>query len=87
MSLLVINASTTESRSLVLPVHAERYTLTALDGLDGRRVALNGEELRLGRDDALPTFRPIKTTNGEVTFAPASISFLEIAHAQNPNCM
>ncbi len=47
---------------------------------------LNGKELQLGADDALPEFKGVVARPGQITFAPASITFLGISKAHNPGC-
>jgi heparanase len=64
---------------------ADRYTLTAAE-LEGKIVALNGTELRLGVGDSLPALKPQQSRSGKVTFAPASITFLAFPKADNPGC-
>lgn len=85
VAILVLNTDRKKGRSLMLPVAATRYTLTATK-LTGRSVQLNGIPLRLGADDALPAMAGKATTAGVVTFAPASITFLAIPSAQNREC-
>ena len=51
--MLAINADRTASQELDVPVKSERYTLTANDLLDNK-VDLNGRQLALGDNDALP---------------------------------
>ncbi len=85
ISLLVINANSTETRSLSVSEASQKYTLTARD-LQDRHVALNGEDLRLGADDALPVLKGQRTAAGKVTFTPASISFLVMSNARNMRC-
>ena len=53
VALLVINLNRTASQSLELATAAERYTLSAKDLLD-TAVQMNGNELTLGADDAIP---------------------------------
>jgi heparanase 1 len=85
VTLLAINTSRTESRSLVLPAAAERYTLTA-SKLEDAEVQLNGQTLALGGDDALPAMRGSPVSAGPADLAPASITFLAFADAGNQNC-
>ena len=56
VALLVINNSRGEVSRIALPAAAERYTLTA-QTLKDKRVALNGEKLKLGSGDELPELR------------------------------
>jgi len=85
VALLAINADRAEEESVDLPIQSERYTLTAQDLLDNR-VQLNGSDLKLGADDALPDFKGAATRSGKVTLAPASITFLSLPNAHNANC-
>ena len=85
VTVLVINANRTVSQSLDVPIAAEGYTLTAGDLLS-RQVQLNGSELKLGADDALPQLAGTPTLSGNLTFAPASITFLMIPNANNSSC-
>ena len=85
--LLAINTSRTEPASLVLPTPAERYTLAgAGQALESKTVRLNGDELALGVDDALPSLHGASVPAGPVELTPASITFLALAAAANPNC-
>jgi len=85
VALLVINTDRSAALSLDVPDAAERYTLTARNLLD-KTVELNGSELALGADDALPQLTGIRTRAGRLTFAPASITFLAVAKANNASC-
>jgi len=85
VTLLAINTSGTDTRSIELPMAAERYTLTA-EKLEAARVQLNGQDLELGSDDELPTLQGQHIASGQVEFAPASITFLAIAGAANESC-
>jgi hypothetical protein len=85
VALLIINADQAKTQSIELGVKSERYTLTAKE-LQDTRVQLNGMELQLGADDALPELKGVGTRSGQVTFAPASITFLAIPKAENASC-
>ncbi len=85
VTLLAINADRTSEYSLVVPIASERYTLTAKALLD-KQVQLNGADLALGTDDALPQLQGTATKPGQVTFAPASITFLAMPLAHNASC-
>jgi hypothetical protein len=56
VTLLAINTSTTGSRSMELPLAAERYTLAA-EKVEPNRILLNGQEHKLGANDELPTLQ------------------------------
>jgi hypothetical protein len=85
VALLAINTDRSASQSLDLAMAAERYTLTA-PSLDATNMQLNGSELKLGEDDAMPTLTGISTGSGHLTFPPATITFLAIPNASNASC-
>jgi hypothetical protein len=85
VALLGINADRAASKTLNVGAAAERYTLTAAD-LAGGVVQLNGSDLRLGANDAFPRFSGVAAAAGELTLAPASITFLAIPKANNQSC-
>lgn len=85
VAMLVINADRSVARSLVIPTSSERYTLTAR-ALMSPDVKLNGLDLRLGADDALPDLAGLPTGSGDLEFAPASLTFLAIQKANNASC-
>ncbi len=85
VALLAINAYKAETQSLELPMAAERYSLTAGD-LQSHTVALNGKELQLGADDAIPATNGIRVQAGRITLVPASITFLAFPKAGNASC-
>ncbi|QIL74910.1 hypothetical protein [Hymenobacter sp. HDW8] len=84
VTLLIINNSRTATTSLELPKAAQRYTLSS-PKLESSTVQLNGQELKLGADDALPTMTGEAVAAGKITFAPTTITFLTIADAGNKN--
>lgn len=85
VTLLAINISTTDSSSIELPLAAERYTLTA-EKLESNLVRLNGQELKLGAQDELPTLLGHHIEAGRVELVPVSITFLAIESAKNRSC-
>lgn len=85
VALLVLNTDRSAAKSLAIDAAAERYTLTA-DELESGRVKLNGRELRLGANDALPELRGESVKAGTMEFAPASITFLAVEEAKNESC-
>jgi hypothetical protein len=85
VALLAINADREAAQSFQVPIGAERYTLTAKD-LTASTVELNGSELKLGADDALPQLKGVRAHSGQIEFAPASITFLAIPKAHNESC-
>ena len=82
VAVLVINADQNASQSIGVPTASERYTLTA-HNLQDRQVQLNGVDLHLGEGDVLPEVKGIEIRAGEVTFEPASITFLALPKARN----
>ncbi len=88
VALLAINTDQTSSHALELTTAAERYTLSAPSpkNLEDNHVQLNGTELKLGADDGILPLAPLATGSGQVTFAPATISFLAIPMANNASC-
>jgi heparanase 1 len=85
VTLLVINTDRQQVHEITLPSDAQRYTLTAKQ-LQDTSVQLNGKTLQLKRDGDLPQFLGQSTRAGHISFAPISITFLEIANADNNNC-
>ncbi|MGB8030422.1 MAG: hypothetical protein WCF30_12260 [Terracidiphilus sp.] len=85
VTVLVINANRTAPQSLDVPIAAELYTITA-GSLLSNQVRLNGNELSLGADDALPQLMGTPTDSGNLIFPPTSITFLAIPNANNSAC-
>jgi hypothetical protein len=85
VTLLAINADRSASQSLGIPKDAESYTLTSEDMLS-TKVELNGSELKLGGGDALPQMKGKAEHSGQITLAPASITFLAFPKAKNADC-
>jgi heparanase len=88
VALLAINTDRTTSHSLNLTTAAERYTLSvpSIENLEDTHVQLNGTELKLGADDAIPQLSGMPTGPGPLTLAPASITFVAIPKADNASC-
>jgi hypothetical protein len=82
VALLVISTDRDAARTLAIPTAARRYTLSA-SPLQGTRVQLNGTELRLGARDDLPDLAGVPVAAGDVSFAPATITFLALPGAGN----
>ena len=74
-SLIPIRASWTETTSVELPKDAVRYTLAGRDGIRSRVMTLNGRELILGENDALPCLGGEEISAGSVELAPGSCTF------------
>ena len=86
VTLLVINTDRDHEQSIgLLPKASIRYTLTSKE-LTSKQVLLNGTELKLGDGDTLPTLSGVDAKAGNVSFSPASITFLAVPNADNPNC-
>jgi heparanase len=85
VALLAINLDRSKSQPIELATSAERYTLSAKN-LQDTRLKLNGSDLRLGADDAIPQLSAVATNSGTVTFESATITFLAIRNANNANC-
>jgi heparanase len=85
VALLAINNSRTQATSIDLPIPADGYMLAARN-LDEARVQLNGQELKLQGQDALPDLQGRSIPAGAVELPPASITFLAIKEAGNTSC-
>ncbi|HTD55342.1 MAG TPA: hypothetical protein VK670_08160 [Silvibacterium sp.] len=85
VAVLAIQTDRSAPHSLSIPTPAERYTLTASNLLDSA-VELNGVEMKLGPEDALPQVAGTPTRSGNLTLAAASITFLAIPKANNAAC-
>ena len=86
VALLAINNDRAAARMLIVPVPGERYTLSA-DDLQGRAVHLNGVELKLNADDALPDLTGAPTQAGDISLDPATITFIALPGAGNQACL
>jgi heparanase len=85
VALLAINNSRTQATSIDLPIPAGGYMLAARN-LEEARVQLNGQELKLQGQDALPDLQGRSIPAGAVELPPASIIFLAIKEAGNTSC-
>jgi heparanase len=85
VALLAINTDAAEAQSIELAAGSEVYTLTARN-LTDKQVLLNGVELKLGENDALPALKGAATPAGKVKLPPASITFVAIPEAKNAQC-
>lgn len=70
---LVINNSA-QTTTVELPGTAEAYILTGNGKMRSRTMLLNGKELVLGENDALPELAPV-SVSGTVELAPGSCAF------------
>ena len=71
---LVINNSWTEATTVELPGEAEAYILTGNGKIRSRTMCLNGKELVLGENDALPELTGVKVS-GKVELPAAACAF------------
>jgi heparanase len=85
VALLAINADKTDARKLAIPAASSHYVLTANDLVDSK-VMLNGVELELTANGDLPAVQGAPEPAGDVSLAPASITFLSIPGAKNQAC-
>jgi hypothetical protein len=85
VSLLIINTHSHSTRALRLVASSERFTLDVASLRDAT-VRLNGRTLELGTRDHLPDMAGVQTPSGNLTFAPATITFLAIPAAANREC-
>ena len=85
VTLVALNLDRAASASLELPESSMRYTLTSPDLLS-HSVELNGRELALGGDGSVPKLVGVAQAKGAVALAPASITFLTVAGANNAAC-
>ncbi|MBE6886840.1 MAG: beta-glucuronidase [Ruminococcaceae bacterium] len=75
---LIINNSWSEETTVHLPKSAKVYALTNKDGnMRSRTMLLNGKELVLGENDALPVMEGVET-EGTVTVAPGGCTFIVV---------
>ena len=72
---LVINNSLTETTTVQLPKEATIYTLAGKDGIRSKIMTLNGRDLVLGENDALPDLQGKTVAAGAVEVAPGSCTF------------
>jgi len=72
---LIINNSWTDTTTVELEGEAEIYALTGKGTLRSRTMLLNGEELVLGENDALPSICG-KKASGTIEIAPGGCTFI-----------
>lgn len=85
VTLVVLNTDSKQSRSLDMPIPSGRFVLTSPTPEDGS-IRLNGKVLELTADGAIPELKPVAEKAGQLTFPPASITFLSIPRAANQSC-
>ena len=74
---LVINNSWTETTTVELPGECEAYILTGSGKIRSRTMCLNGKELVLGENDALPELKGV-TVSGKVELPAAACAFFAV---------
>ncbi len=84
VTVLAINLKKS-SANIGLSGPADVYALTSPD-LQSNTVLLNGRELAVTSDDALPAMEPVRIKGNKVTVAPTSIAFIALPQARNPHC-
>lgn len=85
VAVLALNTDKKRSRRLSVPLTSKRFTLSTHEP-EGGSVELNGAELRLGAHDRLPALQGLGIAAGTITLSPATITFLAVREANNPNC-
>lgn len=85
VALLIINADRQRAFDVNLPDAGERYTMAAKH-LEDTSVQLNGTTLRLTASGELPQLKGEPTKAGQISFAPASITYLAVQNAGNHSC-
>ena len=73
---LIINNSWIEETTVTLPGAAEVYALTGNGKIRSRTMRLNGRELVLGENDALPCLGGETVEGGTITVAPGGCTFV-----------
>ncbi len=73
---LILNTSWTDTTTVALPTDATVYALTGKDGMRSRTMLLNGRELVLGENDALPALEGSTVPAGKLEIAPGSCTFI-----------
>ena len=84
--LLAINNSRADRSEITLHAASARYTLSALTP-ESAVVMLNGQPLKLGPNDDLPEINGRATAPGQISFSPATITFLAVPEAANAACV
>ncbi|MBS1800342.1 MAG: hypothetical protein JSS95_10985 [Acidobacteria bacterium] len=85
VAILAINADRNAAHEITLPQASERYVLSS-DNLLSTQVSLNGVDLTLDSKGDLPAIAGTPTPAGTIILAPATITFLGVAKANNPAC-
>lgn len=77
MAYMIINNSTSNGTTVVLPGEAEIYTLSA-ESLRSSEIMLNGKVLESGEDGRLPELIPDIRCAGKMTLEPCTVTFILI---------
>jgi hypothetical protein len=86
VAMLILNVDKSDAHTLTLPIAGRRYTLSSPDLLS-KTVLLNGQELRVAADGAVPEYKGEEFKRGVVSFAPKTISILTMPNAGNASCI
>ena len=86
VALMALNTDREQDQMLLLPLSAERITLTAPD-LTSTETMLNGREIRAEPDGSVAPFKADDVREGPIRLAPSSVTFLTIPAANNKGCM
>lgn len=85
VAMLILNVDKSDPHSLTLPIEGQRYTLSSPDLLS-KAVLLNGHELRIAANGAVPEYKGERFKQGVVSFAPSTISIITLPGAGNASC-
>jgi heparanase len=85
VAMLILNVDKSDPHSLSLPIEGQRYTLSSSDLLS-KTVLLNGLELKIAADGAVPEYKGERFKRGVVSFAPSTITVLTLPGAGNASC-
>lgn len=83
---MAVNTDRRVSRDVIVTRGGERHTLSSPKGLLAHSVELNGKEIVLRKDAAVPVLRGVRTQAGRVVLPAASVTFLSFTDAGNANC-
>jgi hypothetical protein len=87
VAVVALNTHRDDTSQLALSNVTQRYTLSAEDSLQTRSVLLNGEQLAMGDDNALPELRGEPVSGNRIELQPATITFLTAPGAGNAACV
>jgi hypothetical protein len=85
VALLALNLDRHRKHAVAIPMPGLLYAITA-PGLESKVVEVNGEPMNLGANDEIPDMKPVRTRPGPLSLAPASVAFVAIPDAHNPEC-